>query len=178
MGKTCSMCGLTKPRKDFYQEKRVADGLTARCKECTRKAANTSYQGRREEVLASHKEKYCAKKARASNLMRNYGMTVDEWNAMFAEQNYRCAICGSKDPLNSTGTFVVDHCHTNGHVRGILCGPCNSLLGLAHDDHCVLTEAAMYVIARATGEPIFERKKRHGYKENDTEKKRRARGEE
>lgn len=177
MEKTCVMCGITKLHKDFYKEKRVADGLTARCKQCTRQAATTSYQGRREQVLASHKEKYCAKIAREQSLMRNYGMTVDEWNVMFAEQNFRCAICGSKNPLTATDTFVVDHCHSGDHVRGILCGPCNSLLGLAHDDHNTLVDAAMYVIARSTGESISDRKKRHGRRESDTKRKRRARGE-
>ena len=177
MEKACAMCGISKPHKDFYKEQRVADGLTARCKQCTRQAATTSYQGRREQVLADHKEKYCAKTARARNLMRVYGMTVDEWNNMFAEQNYRCAICGSKNPLTATNMFVVDHCHSSNHIRGILCGPCNSLLGLAHDDHNTLVDAAMYLIARCTGESISDRKKRHGHRESDTARKRKLRGE-
>lgn len=168
MKKTCAMCEVSKPFKDFYKEKRVADGLTARCKECTRQAASSSYQSRREEVLQSHKDQYCAKKNRAKALMRNYGMTIEEWNAMFAEQNYRCAICGSTDPFSDNRNFSVDHCHTMGHVRGILCSQCNHLLGHARDDANVLLEAFTYLIARCAGEPINQRKQRHGYKENET----------
>jgi hypothetical protein len=177
MEKQCSMCNLVKPAKEFYKESRVADGLTARCKECTRAAANTSYQSRREEVLQSHKDKYCAKKNREKALMRNYGMTLTEWNQMFAEQNYRCAICGSMDPMNDSRNFCVDHCHTMGHVRGILCSPCNTMLGLAKDDPNILFDAHTYLIARCAGEPISKRKERHGYRENDTSKKRSASGE-
>lgn len=170
------MCGVSKPHKDFYREKRVTDGLTARCKECTRKAAITSYQSRREKVLQSHKDQYCAKRSRAKALMKNYGMTVEEWNEMFAEQNYRCAICGSTNPFNSSRQFCVDHCHMVGHVRGILCSTCNAMLGLAKDAPDVLLEAYVYLITRAAGEPISKRKERHGCKENDTKRKRRARG--
>jgi hypothetical protein len=165
------MCGEIKSAREFYKEKRVHDGLTARCKNCTREAANTSYQNRREIVLASHKEKYCAKKNRASALMKNYGMTIEEWNEMFASQNYRCAICGSKDPLNTAKNFVVDHCHSLGHVRGILCSPCNAMLGFAHDDPNVLWDAMTYLLSRPVGETVEERKKRHGYKGNDKSEK-------
>lgn len=175
MRKICAMCGEAKLHAEFYKERRVSDGLTARCKECTRKAANSSYQARKEEVLASHKEKYCAQKNRAKSLMKLYGMSIAEWNEMFASQNYRCAICGSTDPLNSSRNFVVDHCHTMGHVRGILCAPCNAMLGLAHDDPNVLFDAHTYLIARSAGESIDKRKERHGYKSNETK---RTRGEE
>jgi len=178
MVKQCVMCGRIKAVKDFYKEKRVADGLTARCKECTRSAATTSYHNRREGVLASHKEKYCAKKARAQSLMNNYGMTIEEWNEMFAAQNYRCAICGSKDPLHPSGNFVTDHDHLLGHVRGILCHHCNAMLGHAHDDHETLWEASMYLVQRCAGETIEQRKKRHGHKNNETKMKRLLRGEE
>lgn len=170
MEKQCAMCGEVKPATEFYKEKRVADGLTARCKYCTREAANTSYQNRKEQVLAAHKEKYCAQKNRASSLMKNYGITIEEWNQIFAAQNYRCAICGSKDPLNAAQNFVVDHCHSLRHVRGILCSPCNAMLGFAHDDPNVLWDAMMYLLSRPVGETIEERKIRHGYKSNETRK--------
>jgi hypothetical protein len=39
-------------------------------------------------------------------------------------QDGRCAICGRK-----TDRLFVDHCHTRGHVRGLLCQTCNTFLG-------------------------------------------------
>jgi hypothetical protein len=161
--KVCIKCGQLKLSKFFYKEKRVSDGLTARCKDCMRSDATTSYQSRKEEVLASHKEKYSAKKERAKSLMSSYGLTTEEWNEMFARQNHRCEICGSKEPLHSSGNFVVDHCHSLNFVRGILCGPCNTMLGQAKDDPNTLFEAAMYLISRTHGEPIEERHRRHGH---------------
>lgn len=161
--KQCVKCGAIKLAKDFYKERRVADGLTARCKQCMKTDAITSYQSRKEEVLAAHKEKYCAKKNREKHLMANYGMTAEEWNKMFAAQNHRCAICGSQHPMHNNGHFVVDHCHDLNFVRGILCGPCNSMLGLAKDEPDILFDAAMYLWSRSHGETIAERKARHEY---------------
>ncbi|MCQ4005338.1 hypothetical protein FK522_28835 [Klebsiella pneumoniae] len=43
---------------------------------------------------------------------------------MRANQDGRCAICNRK-----TRRLFVDHCHTKGHVRGLLCQTCNTFLG-------------------------------------------------
>lgn len=45
---------------------------------------------------------------------------------------------GSKYP-------VVDHCHTDGHIRGILCNECNRGLGYFHDSREALHRATLYV---------------------------------
>lgn len=165
--KQCVKCKQIKSAKSFYKEPRVLDGLTARCKQCMKADSITSYQSRKEEVLASHKEKYCAKKNRAKHLMANYGLTVEEWNQLFESQNYRCAICGSKDPMHNNGHFVVDHCHNFDFVRGILCGHCNSMIGLAKDDPDILFDAAMYIWSRPVGETISQRQAKHGYRKNE-----------
>jgi hypothetical protein len=68
-----------------------------------------------------------------------YGIDLEDYNRMFAEQNGVCAACGfpesrieakTKKPKN----LAVDHCHTTGRVRGLLCHYCNSALGLLKDD--------------------------------------------
>lgn len=61
-------------------------------------------------------------------LKRNYGLTIEDYDAMVAAQNSRCAICDRDRPL------VVDHCHTTGQVRSLLCSPCNTALGLMEED--------------------------------------------
>ena len=68
---------------------------------------------------------------RKAALKRRYGMTLDQWNDMFAEQEGRCAICGihAKDEKKQ---FVVDHCHHTGKIRALLCDSCN--LGIGHLD--------------------------------------------
>lgn len=86
-----------------------------------------------------------AKRARSTKkftLKRKYGLTIEGLEQMRAKQNHECAICGS------TGygrALVVDHDHTYGFVRGLLCHFCNSLLGYARDSRAVLVKAIEYL---------------------------------
>jgi predicted nucleic acid-binding Zn ribbon protein len=76
---------------------------------------------------------------------RIYGLTVADVHALMESQGRACAICrsaewGLKGPQ-------VDHCHTNGHVRGLLCASCNNGLGRFKDDPERLDRAAAYLRA-------------------------------
>lgn len=53
-----------------------------------------------------------------------------------------CAICESEQ---SDRKFAIDHDHTTGHIRGLLCGRCNTMLGFAHDSITTLTAAIQYI---------------------------------
>jgi hypothetical protein len=67
-------------------------------------------------------------KMREAHLKRSYGLSSSEFNVMLAEQKGKCLIC-SITAEDYGKTFHVDHCHTSGKVRGLLCGPCNTKLG-------------------------------------------------
>lgn len=41
--------------------------------------------------------------------------------------------------------LAVDHCHENGHVRGLLCSSCNTAIGLLRDDPAILRSAIAYL---------------------------------
>ena len=87
------------------------------------------------------------KRSRNYSLMRMYGIDTNVYNQILESQNYACAICGS----NEIGTkhqknFHVDHCHTTKKVRGLLCKPCNILLGESKDDPSILYRAADYLM--------------------------------
>ncbi|KOX53929.1 hypothetical protein ADL19_14950 [Streptomyces purpurogeneiscleroticus] len=74
----------------------------------------------------------------------NYGISVAEFEAMFDLQDGKCKIChGGPKGLHST--LVVDHDHETGAVRGLLCGSCNALLGMAGDDIEILDRARRYL---------------------------------
>lgn len=79
----------------------------------------------REKVLLSYKK---------HDLKRYYGMTLDQWNEMFAAQGYACAACGSKVSGRKNGQWCTDHDHETGRVRGILCNGCNTAAGQLSDD--------------------------------------------
>lgn len=68
-----------------------------------------------------------------------YGITREEWDALFEAQGGRCAICGMEKKLH------VDHCHETGKVRGLLCIGCNTSLGKLHNNPELLRKAARYL---------------------------------
>lgn len=72
-----------------------------------------------------------------------YGLTTADFVRLFTGQRGVCAICGK--PNERRRRLVVDHCHTSGRVRGLLCDPCNGILGLAGENPAILRAAADYV---------------------------------
>jgi hypothetical protein len=72
-----------------------------------------------------------------------YGMSLEEWNAMFAAQGNACAICQRTAPGGQG--WNTDHCHTSGRVRGILCCACNRGIGNLQDSAEILERAAAYL---------------------------------
>lgn len=78
------------------------------------------------------------------HLVSDYGITLDDYNAVLKKQRGRCAICGSKDP-RGRASFAVDHDHNTGTIRGLLCIPCNLGIGNLNDDPKVLQKAARYI---------------------------------
>lgn len=77
-------------------------------------------------------------------LIRQYGIEPKEFYTMKEEQGGVCAICGSE--ANGRGELHIDHCHINGHVRGLLCHHCNTGLGHFKDDVSLLNAAALYLM--------------------------------
>lgn len=143
--KQCKACNQKKPLTEFYSEPRVSDGRTARCKECIKGAASIHYSVNKEGVLKKRKAEYSSEQERAKKLRRTYGISLEVYEHMLEEQDHKCKICGSTDPKHNSGNFVVDHCHAQGHVRGLLCGECNLMLGKAHDNISTLQNAITYL---------------------------------
>ena len=76
---------------------------------------------------------------------RNYNISYQEVKEMIEEQNHRCKICDNLEGTTKLTKFVVDHCHTSGEVRGILCGKCNTAIGHLGDDVAILARAITYL---------------------------------
>lgn len=82
---------------------------------------------------------------RKHNLSANYGITQSDYDSMLVAQNGRCAICLTDSPTGKWKVFAVDHCHTTGLVRGLLCNECNRGMGLLKDSAELLRKAADYL---------------------------------
>jgi hypothetical protein len=70
---------------------------------------------------------------RREHLKARYGLSLEQWEAIFDTQGRRCAICSSDSSGWKRG-WHTDHDHKSGTVRGILCHVCNRLLGYVKDD--------------------------------------------
>jgi Autographiviridae endonuclease VII len=70
---------------------------------------------------------------RKEHLKGRYGLTLEQWEAMFNAQGRRCAICGSVDSGWSRA-WHTDHDHETNQVRAILCHRCNRTLGQLNED--------------------------------------------
>jgi hypothetical protein len=81
----------------------------------------------------------------SAHLRRKYGLTIAERDAMIAAQDGRCLCCKTKFGLLRADRPCVDHCHTTGRVRGILCNTCNTLIGHAADNPTILRACARHL---------------------------------
>ncbi len=74
---------------------------------------------------------------------QRYGITQEQWDAMFESQGRCCKICKGTEHCGMG--WNTDHDHKTGEIRGILCRPCNAMLGYARDNVTVLAEAIKYL---------------------------------
>jgi Recombination endonuclease VII len=89
------------------------------------------------------------RKKRHRHIPGRYGISIDEYKRMYAAQAGLCGICGRPETFATRGSKVaclsVDHDHTTGKVRALLCAKCNKLLGQAGDDFVILWKAMVYL---------------------------------
>lgn len=135
--KTCTKCREEKPLADFTPQVGGKFGVTARCKFC-RAAKKDGYYPRRPAKDES---------LRWRHLRLKYGVTPEAYDQMLEAQGGLCAICRTPSAGGRFGVFVVDHCHTTGAVRGLLCAGCNSALGRFGDTSEGVQRAVDYLRA-------------------------------
>lgn len=150
--KNCTGCGETKPLTEFHKRARSKDGLAYRCRQCAHtQAVSQERRATTAKWVQSPKgraarTKYWSSRhgqeARRNRQRRRlYGIGEAEFLAREAAQGGRCAIC-QQIP---TSVLHVDHDHDTGKIRGLLCGRCNSGIGLLQDCPTIIESAAAYV---------------------------------
>lgn len=79
-------------------------------------------------------------------MRREYGIILNDYQAMEKLQDYKCAICkGGSSKTRNGRRFHIDHDHNSKTVRGLLCGHCNRMLGCAKDNPIILIAGATYL---------------------------------
>lgn len=96
------------------------------------------------ENWSKDKRRLESEKAYFNRILKTHGITKEEYNLMIENQYGSCAICLSKS-ISGRGRWHVDHCHSSGKVRGLLCKNCNLFLGLAKDNIQTLGNAIKYL---------------------------------
>lgn len=138
--KRCVRCKEVRDLAMFSYCGRSANKLSYECRVCHRERHVIYYTRNKEKIreMAKTPEYRAKQKAYADkpesrrvnynrHLKRKFGITIDKYELMFCRQNGACAICGKQ---NLDGKrLCVDHCHSTGRVRGLLCDVCNTTIG-------------------------------------------------
>lgn len=113
----CTQCSVEKPLNEYSNSgSRSGQRKRYNCKDCQNKAAKKNYWKNPE-------------KSRLRQCLIKYDLTEVEYRAMLLDQDFKCKICGIKE-IDLKKRLVIDHCHSTGRVRGLLCYTCNTTLGL------------------------------------------------
>lgn len=129
--RTCMTCGVEKQITEFYMRDKKTGRRHSACKECDKARVKARHQANPERT-------------RNNDLKRNYGITLQEHQEMYENQNGRCAIC-QKEGDGKWKKLCVDHDHETGKVRQLLCRRCNMILGQAYDDSSLFSEMILYL---------------------------------
>ncbi len=167
MDRTCKKCGQTKKLVDFAKDASKKLGYQHICRICKRESCK-SWRNRNKEAYnekrrndpkvkednrikrrktVQNKLKIDPEWIRKFNLMKNFGLTVEEYDKM-VEDSGGCEICGltQEESLKiDNRRLCVDHCHITGKIRGILCSKCNTALGKFKDSPQILQIAINYL---------------------------------
>ena len=137
--KTCNGCKNELPLERFS---RRLNGYQHLCKPC-----QSVYQ---KNYVRRNDPKARALANRKWRLMKEFGITVEQYDAMLAEQNGVCAVCKQPESLihhltQKPSPLSIDHCHSSGKVRQLLCNRCNTTLGKVADNPDLLEKLAAYL---------------------------------
>lgn len=155
--KQCSICEKWKPLEGYY--KTTKGGVWAGCKVCTgtQQAARIQSNDTKKREKAAQVEAWrernpdkCKVYKRTSDLRRAYGLSREEYESLLQAQNNTCAICGHA--FKSSKHTHVDHDHSTGAVRAILCLNCNRGLGAFSDNPLLLQKAHEYLVEHSSHE--------------------------
>lgn len=142
------------PLKDLEARKKFSQAYYARTKdEMLRKRREfyaipenrAIYRIRTQEYRENNR--HIAKRAHLKN---SFGLSLEAYNALFEAQAGLCAVCGESEKAKQLGhdkprLLAVDHNHSTGKVRGLLCTNCNLALGNMRDSEALISKLLEYI---------------------------------
>ena len=144
--RVCKWCNIEKPLSEYSLSAKAGsitkkkyvrrkDVYSTLCKECKSNQALNRYHNKNKE-----EKEEIIRKAKFRKIKNMYGLTESQYYDIMSKQDSVCAIC--KCQMEQA---CVDHCHTTGKVRGILCSQCNFALGQVKDNPLILRSMIDYL---------------------------------
>lgn len=84
----------------------------------------------------------------AKERQRKFGISHAEYAELHQRQGGVCAICKKPETATRNGkvkSLAVDHCHSTGRIRGLLCADCNTGIGKLREDRNIFLAAIQYL---------------------------------
>ena len=133
--KECTKCGESK-ELTAYSYRTDTGKYRNVCKPCklTQQQASDALKGE------AHKRYH-----RDWKLKKTYGISIEDYENMLADQDGRCDICSLEEKHAPYGVLSVDHCHDSGAVRALLCNHCNVGIGVFKENQDFLANAITYL---------------------------------
>lgn len=126
--KQCSKCLKIKNLSEYHLDKYTEAGHASKCKEC----------------VHEYSLSYSTRSAIRRRKLR-YNLDNEDYLLLVEQQKGKCAICQTKEPKGRNNKFHIDHDHSTGKVRGLLCHHCNVALGSFFDNIQFLKNAIKYL---------------------------------
>lgn len=142
--KKCTKCESVKILSEYTSDKRTKDGKRAYCRKCSQDYDDfwrKNFPDKKKEKSSLWYRNGGKEKSWKNQIKYRYGVTLEIYEEMLLKQNGVCAICKQKPH----GKLNIDHDHTNGDVRGLLCGNCNRAIGLLKEDFTIAKNAVDYL---------------------------------
>lgn len=129
--KTCTVCLTEKDETHFNKHKGGKNGLNPVCKPCR----------------ITRQRKHRSENGYGSRIKYVYGITMADYENMKTKQENKCYICSTTFSETHKGgnTACIDHNHTTGKVRKLLCRNCNTAIGHAKEDINILKAMINYI---------------------------------
>ena len=127
-----------------------ADATMKPCKDCQSATRKVTPPGPRCATCHRARRKATREAAHGLRILKTYGITSEQYEALYRAQEGVCYICRRARGL--TKKLSVDHDHKTGYVRGLCCSTCNNILGHLRDD----PEAAWRIFKYLKNPPAFK----------------------
>lgn len=160
--KICARCKKEKLLEEYHNSSKSLDGKQPICKEC-KKDYNKQYKidnalkwneymiayYKSTEERTNKRNTYAREYHNNNYFLHTYGITNEQYTEILIQQNGKCAVCLKEETAVSKEGKIkrlsVDHNHTTGIIRGLLCSGCNTGLGMLKEDIEIVESLILYI---------------------------------